>query len=248
MDGAKPLVVFGRPTQEWISRVDQQQRRFAEVNQDPARRVLVDRRLEVEFVFWTLKLTGGEVARDEVRRLVSAGSPDDANGNQQCVGLIRSLRTIRELARARGPAASLTPDVLTTICELSAGSAGLRQSEGNPPMPEGFPPAIELACQWFTAESFSELHPVEQAAIVLLRLIEIHPLQPATERAAIIAASLYTLRKECPPIIITSALHQSYRAALIEGTMMNTKPMVELIADSVLTGMSEALKESGCEP
>ena len=70
---------------------------------------------------------------------------------------------------------------------------------------------LDSACQWFSADSFRELHPVEQASI--LRLIEMHPFQLRNERTALLAASLFTLRSGLPPLIIEPGSHQAYRAA-----------------------------------
>ena len=104
---------------------------------------------------------------------------------------------------------------------------------------------LDSVCQWFSADSFRELHPVEQASIVLLRLIEMHPFELRNERTALLAASLFTLRSGLPPLIIEPGSHQAYRAALDQGLRMNTKPMVEFLAQSIEASLDlEILKVS----
>ena len=76
--------------------------------------------------------------------------------------------------------------------------------------------------------------------IVFLRLLELQPFEEANVRTALVAASLFTLRSELPPIIIRPEMQAEYRNALDEGDRMNTKPMVELVAESLegtLNGM-----------
>jgi Fic family protein len=110
--------------------------------------------------------------------------------------------------------------------------------------PEHLPALLESACQWYTAESFTELNPVEQASIVLLRLIDLQPFEQANERTALVAASLFTMRSHLPPIIIKPELASAYRNALDEGARMNTKPMVETIAEAVEKSLEELIEES----
>src|SRR5262249_4423482 len=64
------------------------------------------------------------------------------------------------------------------------------------------PRMIDNAFEWFTAESFGELHAVEQAAVVYLRLLDLHPFPTHTRQTALLAASFYTERAALPPLVI----------------------------------------------
>jgi len=162
--------------------------------------------------------------------------------------LLVSLRRVTSLARANGKAAELTGEVLLKLHSVSGAgfrtSAGDTSREPKPPAPEHLPALIESACRWYTAESFAELNPVEQASIVLLRLIDMQPFEQANERNALVAASLFTLRSELPPIIIKPEMNSAYRNALDEGARMNTKPMVETVAEAVERSMSEMIEQA----
>ena len=82
---------------------------------------------------------------------------------------------------------------------------------------------------------------------MLLRLIDLQPFEQSNERTALVAASLFTLRSELPPIIIKPEMASAYRNALDEGTRMNTKPMVELIAEAInqsINGMIQQVERS----
>ena len=101
--------------------------------------------------------------------------------------------------------------------------------------------AVENACDWFAVESFAELNPVEQAAIVFLRLVTIQPFERANQATALIAASLFTLRVELPPVIIAPEMQASFVTARVEADQMNMQPLVELIADAINSTLDEMI-------
>jgi len=239
-----PPILFTRPTHEWLSRVDQRQKQLAALELSREQKERLTRRHEIEFVYSTLRLEGLTVSPEQVAALVSS-SPAKASESDHDIRaileVIQSLRMIEALIQSRGPEAELSPELLVN---LNPGGS-FRTTPGDSTRsikPEHLAQAIEGACRWYAAESFAELHPVEQASIVLLRLIEIQPFENANERTAILAASLFTLRRELPPINISPELETTFRAALAEGFQMNTKPMVELIAEALERNMIEALE------
>ena len=249
-DRKAPPVLFSRGTSEWIVRVDQKQKRLAELRLSGDEKQRLDRWVEIEFVYSTLILEGADVSRQKVARVASY-APDSgavAASEQAVMAPLASMRKITMLAFDKGKSAELTPEVLLQI--QSAPGAGFRRTAGEitrtmtPPAPEHLPALLENACQWHTSESFGELNPVEQAAIVLLRLIDMQPFEQANERTALVASSLFTMRSELPPIIIVPEMHPAYHNALDEGVRMNTKPMVELIAEAVGRSIEAILKQA----
>jgi hypothetical protein len=112
-----------------------------------------------------------------------------------------------------------------------------RQAEINPLYPGHHPAApreiprlLELALEWFSADSIGELHPVEQAALVHLRLCDLQPFGKASGRTTRLATGLYTLRAGLPPIILQADDADAYYQALLTGFQMATQPLVELFA------------------
>ena len=238
-----PPILFTRPTHEWLSRVDQRQKQLAALDLSCEQRERLIRRNEIEFVYSTLRLEGLTVAREEIADLVfSAAKPNESGKEARAIlEVVQSLRMIEALIQSRGREAELASDLLIKL--NSACSLRTTQGDSNRAIkPEHLAAAIEDACRWYAAESFAELHPVEQASIVLLRLIEIQPFENANERTALLAASLFTLRRDLPPINISPELETTFRAALAEGFQMNTKPMVELIAEALERNLIEALE------
>jgi Fic family protein len=160
---------------------------------------------------------------------------------------VTSLRKVVALVRENGRNAQLTSKLLVEIHGAPGGA--LRNGPGTisgslkPPAPNHLPAVLESAFQWYTAESFAELNPIEQAALVLLRLIEIQPFEKNNQRTALVAASLLTLRSDLPPLIIRSQLKEEYFLALDEATRMNTKPTVEMLAWAVAEILDESIQQ-----
>ena len=230
-----PPILFTRPTHEWLSRVDQRQKQLAALELTREQKERLTQRNEIEFAYSVRTLEGMTVSREEVADVVSsaAAKPNQSDHDARAIlEVVQSLRMIEALIQSCGREAELSPELLVSL----NGAGSLRTTPGysnRAIKPEHLAAAIDGACRWYAAESFAELHPVEQASIVLLRLIEIQPFESANERTALLAASLFTVRRELPPINISPELETTFRAALAEGFQMNTKPMVELIAEAV---------------
>jgi hypothetical protein len=250
-DRRSPPILFARSANEWINRVNQKHKELASLAPSSEQQDNLNQWAETEFICSTLELDGIKVSRDAVARITSASAPPASKASDSSlvvVDLLAAVRTVKSIVRADGRAAALTPDLLIQLHDPSGRAEGFRKSAGDmgralkPAPAEHLAATIESAFRWFTAESFAELNPIEQASIVYLRLIQIQPFEQANERTALVAASLFTLRAELPLIIITPDLDRAYRAALDEGAQMNTKPMVELIADAVEQSLGKMIE------
>jgi len=146
-------------------------------------------------------------------------------------GLLYRLRIIENFIEGKGAKARLNVELLLSLDK--GGEFRKTDISTSAVRAEHLPMIVENACRWFAMESFAELNPVEQAAIALLRLIELAPFEQNNQRNSIIAASLFTLRKGLPPIIFKPAQQQAYLAAVKEGLRMNTQSMVELVAEAI---------------
>jgi hypothetical protein len=95
------------------------------------------------------------------------------------------------------------------------------------------PRMLDNAFDWFTTAGFGELHPVEQATVVYLRLLDLHPFPVRTETTALLAASFYIERAGLPPLVIFTdeATIGQYTAALDAAFRMLTQPLVEFFAE-----------------
>jgi hypothetical protein len=212
---------LSRSPNDWINRVSARHRDFAALGVTAVERERLDDWLVHRFVEATLQL---EAIPDSMTRLSDA------------------LQEVMRLASTDGRAARLTPESLVKL-----NPAGLRTRDGHDarsttPIPAAYlARAVEMACDWFAVESFAELNAIEQAAIVFLRLLTMQPFERANQATALIAASLFTLRVELPPVIIAPEMQASFAAARGEADRMNMQPLVELIADAISATLDEMI-------
>jgi hypothetical protein len=106
------------------------------------------------------------------------------------------------------------------------------------------PRMVDLAFDWFTSEGFEEMHPLEQATVVFLRLLDLHPFEsPArTKWTALLAAGFYTQRAGLPPLIVDPGAPDAsarFDQALEAAFRMLTQPLIELFAEATLWTMEE---------
>ncbi len=101
------------------------------------------------------------------------------------------------------------------------------------------PRMLDNAFDWFSTPGFDELHPVEQAAVVYLRLLDLHPFPTHTETTSLLAASFYTERANFPPLIIyhDEATVAKHNNALEAAFRMLTQPLVEFFAEELMRTM-----------
>jgi Fic/DOC family protein len=234
-----PPILLTRPAHDWIGKVDQRKAAFIRLKSSSEQQEAVHNRIESEFTRSVLALAANSSSESEVFQLES-GSRERASASPPASRIVAGFRLIEEES-TRGRDAALTPELLARLNALVTGEeAGLRRAtepvgaySSRAMPPKSLPLAIDTACAWYAAPSFSELHAIEQAAIALLRLLELWPFEKGTEATSLVAASLFTLRSGFPPVIIRPNQISLYQAALKEGLLMNTKAMVELIAESV---------------
>ncbi len=240
-DRKSPHVLFARSINEWINQVTQKHKQFTELQLSAEEKADVERYVETEFIYSTLKLEDEDYAREQIARIVSEGAGSPA------FALLSAIRRIEELVKTNGRAARLTTELLIELNNHVGGGSGFRKpaDERSPSSKlvaaEHLLAIIENACQWYTAESFAELNPIEQASIVFLRLNELQPFERANLQTAITAASLFTLRSALPPVIIKPERKQAFLNAIEESRRTNTKPMVELMADAAQITLGEMI-------
>jgi Fic/DOC family protein len=137
-------------------------------------------------------------------------------------------------------------DLHRTVIGAAPGADILRKNEPPPVSPAHEPaPALILprmldnAFDWFNTESFRDLHPVERAVVVYLRLLDLHPFSSHTETTATLVAGFYTEREGLAPLVIfADDLTQARYARALEASFrMLTQPLVELFAEMLTRTM-----------
>jgi hypothetical protein len=131
----------------------------------------------------------------------------------------------------------------------SSGSAEFRLGEAprlgsyHDPAPAVIlPRLVENALDWFQTQSFSEIHAVEQAAIVLLRVNDLQPFASLNDETALLAASFFTERSGLPPLILhaNEAAMSEYHQVLEAAFRMLTQPLVEFLSSTLVKTIAQA--------
>ena len=234
--------IFSRSPNESLNKVDQRFKKLAALELTSEERESLDSWTVTMFCSATLRRNpkAGEIedhggSKTPAAPASSASLPgprlDFADAPPAVVQLTRAIRLALDVARAEGKNACLTPDVLV---RLNGNDIGTREPD-RISVSTGADPGLMVyhACQWFATASFDELNPIEQAAIVLLRLLTIRPFEERNEQTALVASSLFTLRAGLPPVVIMPEAQPAFDAALQDAAKMNTQPTVELIANSI---------------
>jgi hypothetical protein len=107
------------------------------------------------------------------------------------------------------------------------------------------PRMLDNAFGWFSTEGFNEMHAVEQAAVVFLRLLDLHPFPQLSEITALLAASFYTERAGLPPLFVINDEVTLQRYANVTETAfrMLTQPLVEFFAEMLTRAIRLGLNE-----
>ncbi|HWX39657.1 MAG TPA: Fic family protein [Blastocatellia bacterium] len=232
----RPLIV-ARGINDWINRVNQKHEELAKLGLSEEKKKALRVWASAEFAASSLRFSESKQSQDPHSPPgISITALDLARDAAQDG---RSARLTSELLRRLHNPASRDP------AEFRKGP-GARDRFPKPPPPESIPAIVEAMCRWTDADSFIELHPVEQSAIVHLRLTEIQPFEDANQGTAFVAASFFLLRAGLPPLIIPPELTKAYETALDEASRLNTRPMVELVAEATTRTLGELiLKASG---
>lgn len=226
-----PSTMFARQAYQWINRVNQKFNALAGLNLSQEKKQKLKEWFETEFIYFTLLLEENRADRESILQIVQASPLKQKSGeSDNTQDLLYRLRLIENFIEVKGAKARLDIELLRA---LAGGEFRKSDSGASTVGAQHLPVIIENACRWFAMDSFAELNPVEQAAIALLRLVELAPFEQNNHSSARIAASLFTLRQGLPPIIVRPEQRQAYLAALKEGLRMNTQPMVELVAETM---------------
>lgn len=233
--------ILSRSPNEWINRVNQRHNALAALGVSADERRRLDAWLVTQFVRATLQLEAVEVTRQAGEQDSDTGMAPEATPDLSA-RMTEALRDMLILVESEGGQTRLTPERLIRL-----GGASLRTRDGGAGQAVTHVPAaylrqtLDAACDWFAVDSFAELNPIEQAAIVFLRLVTIQPFEQANRATALVAASLFTLRAQLPPVTIRPEMQTSFQGTLVEADRMNMQPLVELFAEVITSTLDEMI-------
>jgi Fic family protein len=108
------------------------------------------------------------------------------------------------------------------------------------PDPQFVERSIDNFVNWLTAESVSEIHPIERAALVLTRIADIWPFQFGNLTVALIAANVCLAQARFSPFFFPPEHAKEFNTVVGQAMAIETQPLVNAIYKTVKREM-EAL-------
>ena len=102
---------------------------------------------------------------------------------------------------------------------------------------------VENALEWFKAESFHQMHEVERAALMLAKLVDIHPFAEANGSTIRLFSNFYLLKAGYPPAVISASKASEYAIAIQSAIRLHTQPIIDLLTESVHEALCFCLDE-----
>ena len=135
------------------------------------------------------------------------------------------------------------PDLLKAHSILFSGreTAGVWRHESIKPLyrgqdcpgPEFVERSIDNFVNWLTAESVSEIHPIERAALVLTRIADIWPFQFGNLTIALMAANVCLRQARFSPFFFPPEYAKEFNKTVAQAMAIETQPLVNAIYNTV---------------
>jgi fido (protein-threonine AMPylation protein) len=97
------------------------------------------------------------------------------------------------------------------------------------PEPEYIEQSLANFVQWFGTDGFGELHPIQQTALALTRLVDIWPFAIGNRTTAVVFANQFLVRAGIPPFFVLPEQRAEFDQALSQAVMMQTDTLVRAI-------------------
>jgi Fic family protein len=120
------------------------------------------------------------------------------------------------------------------------GAGQLRQAAIKPlyrghdcPEPQFIDRSLDNFFNWLTAESISEIHPIEKAALVLTRIVDIWPFEYGNQTVAILLANLFLREAGLTPFFVLPRDLKEFNIAVAQAMTIETQPLVNAIFKTI---------------
>ncbi len=108
------------------------------------------------------------------------------------------------------------------------------------PEPQFIERSLDNFFMWMTAESISEIHPIEKAALVLTRIVDIWPFDVGNITTAIVLSNAFLARAGVAPFFVMPEHMTEFDRILAQAVTIETQPLVNSIYRTIKREM-EAL-------
>src|SRR5262245_53856701 len=101
------------------------------------------------------------------------------------------------------------------------------------PDPEFIERSLDNFLNWMTAESLQEIHPIERAALVLTRIVDIWPFETGNLTVAIVFANIGLRQAGFPPFFVLPEHQKEFKTVIAQAMSIETQPLVNAIYKTI---------------
>jgi fido (protein-threonine AMPylation protein) len=110
------------------------------------------------------------------------------------------------------------------------------------PDPEFIGRSLDNFFNWLTAESVAEIHPIERAALAMLRIIDIWPFESGNLTSAIIFGNILLRQAGLPPFFVLPEHRREFYTVIGQAMAIETQPLINAMYKTIKREL-EALAE-----
>jgi fido (protein-threonine AMPylation protein) len=166
---------------------------------------------------------------------------------------ISALEGATGVTAARESLTTFSKDGLLRVHELlfpdRAGAGQWRQTALKPQYrgqdcapPEFIERSVENLITWLTAESFTQIHPIERCALVMTRIIDVWPFEFGNTTVAVIVANLPLRDAGFTPFFVLPEHHPEFEKAIAQAMTIDMQPLINAIFRTVRKEMEALAK------
>jgi Fic family protein len=152
---------------------------------------------------------------------------------------IAELEGGSNVRQARETVRTATKTDLLRIHELLFGGT-LRQKPMKPlfrgqdcPDPEFIDRSLDNFFNWLTAESVAEIHAIERAALVIVRIADIWPFDSGNLTVAIMIGNVILAEAGLPPFFVLPEHKREFQTVIAQAMSIETQPLVNAIYKTI---------------
>lgn len=146
----------------------------------------------------------------------------------------RNVRPARETVREASKAG------LLQIHSLVFNGGGLRQQSLRPlfrgqdcPDPEFIERSLDNFFNWLTAESVAEIHPIERAALAIVRIADIWPFEDGNLTIGLMLGNVLLGQAGLPPFFVLTEHKKEFTTVIAQAMTIETQPLVNAIYKTI---------------
>jgi len=154
---------------------------------------------------------------------------------------------------ARAGLTSISKEAILSAHALAfperSGAGQLRKSELQPlyrgqdcAPPEFIEQSIDNLVVWLTAESFTQIHPIEQCALTITRFIDVWPFEFGTYTIALLFGNLALRAAGLSPFFVLPEHRKEFERAIGQAMTIDMQPLINAIFQTVRKEMAAIAK------